>query len=196
MKGMDLVLASTSSYRRRLLERLGLPFRQLAPGIDEAARPGETPANLAGRLARAKAEAVAETCPESLVIGSDQVAALGRLVLGKPGTPERARQQLLAASGRRIEFHTGVALVAAHRRLSLSHVERFAVHFRTLSTAEVDAYIARDQPLDCAGSFKWEQLGIALFERMEGNDPTALEGLPLIALCRLLRQAGVDVLKR
>lgn len=193
---MELLLASTSPYRRRLLARLGLPFSTRAPQTDESSLPAESPAALAGRLAIAKANAVAQRHPGALVVGSDQVAALGEQIFGKPGNLARARDQLSACSGRRLQFHTGLALVCRDRGLQLSRVVPFTVEFRQLSAAEIDGYLEREQPFDCAGSFRWEGLGIALFRRLEGDDPTALEGLPLIALCGMLQEAGVDILGR
>ena len=190
---MELILASTSPYRRRLLERLGLPFSCSPPRVEERALPGEPPAELAGRLALAKAEAVMRDNPAALVIGSDQVAALGARIFGKPGDFDRARQQLTACSGRELLFHTGIALRCAESGLSLCWVEPFTVRFRELAPWEIDQYLQREQPWDCAGSFRWEGLGISLFEHLRGDDPTALEGLPLIALCRLLRQAGCEL---
>ncbi len=192
---MELILASTSPYRRKLLERLQIPFRCEPPGVDESVGPDLPPDELAGRLAQAKCRAVAERFPDALVIGSDQVAALGDLILGKPGSHERARQQLLACSGQRLDFFTGVALEHLHSGHHESRVERFSVDFRTLTGPEIEDYLHRDQPFDCAGSFKWEGLGISLFRRLVGADPTALEGLPLIALTDMLSAAGLQVLK-
>jgi septum formation protein len=190
---IDLVLASTSRYRRDLLSRLTTNFRTIAPQVDESARPGEAPGALAARLALAKARAVADACDNALVIGSDQVAELQGIALGKPGTPEAARQQLAASSGRRVTFHTALCLIntrdAGQRARSATDITRAL--FRDLGTAEIARYVAIENPLDCAGSFKAESLGISLFERIESDDPTALIGLPLIALSRLLREAGI-----
>lgn len=191
---MDIILASTSPYRRQLLQRLGLPFRWIAPGVAESHRPGESPGETALRLAMAKARAVAQAHPQALVIGSDQVAAIGREVMGKPGGHAAAAAQLRASSGREVCFHTAVALVRGANNSEWFHVEPFSVIFRSLSDSAIENYLRREQPYDCAGSFRWEGLGIALFRRMEGRDPTSLEGLPLIALTDLLRAAGVDVL--
>ncbi|MFP4155428.1 MAG: Maf family protein [Halothiobacillaceae bacterium] len=188
-----LILASSSPYRRALLDRLGLPFECVKPEVDEAARPGETPEQLVLRLARAKAEAVAGSRPGSLVIGSDQVAVLGDRVLGKPGGETAARRQLAAASGQVVRFLTGLCLVAADGSTELAMVP-YSVRFRSLNEAQINAYLDREQPFDCAGSFKSEGLGVALFESMEGEDPTALVGLPLIRLCSMLRAAGLDPL--
>lgn len=192
---MKLILASTSPYRRALLERLGLPFTSLAPGVDETARICDSPAELAQRLALEKALTVADLHPGALVIGSDQVATSGGHFLGKPGNPENARQQLLGNSGQSVQFFTAVALVSTGRQLERLHVESTTVRFRQLSERQVEVYLRRERPYDCAGSFKVEGLGIALFESVEGHDPTALEGLPLIALTRMLLEAGVDVLR-
>lgn len=189
-----LILASTSPYRRALLERLQLPFHCVAPEVDESPRPGESAGQLALRLARAKARVVAERFPEALVIGSDQVACLDDQLLGKPGDYPRAREQLRASSGRSVAFHTGLALARRRPAFDRALVIPFQVHFRPLSDAEIDRYLAREAPFDCAGSFKCEGLGSALFQRLEGDDPTSLEGLPLIALCELLREAGHPVL--
>lgn len=192
---MQLILASTSPYRRALLERLQLPFQCVAPEVDESPQPGETAAQLAQRLASAKAEAVSRRFPDALVIGSDQVACLDGRLLGKPGGHERAREQLRASSGRTVEFFTGVALARQEPAFRAAQTVPFQVHFRTLSDAEIEHYLARETPWDCAGSFKCEGLGIALFERLAGDDPTSLEGLPLIALCHLLKRAGHPVLE-
>ena len=189
-----IVLASTSRYRRALLERLGWPFEVAASGVDETARPGERPADTALRLAEAKARAVAATYRDALVIGSDQVADLDGRAIGKPADPADAVAQLRAASGRTVVFHTGVALVdAASGRCSTRMVD-VASTFRALSDADIAHYLAREQPYDCAGSVKSEGFGIVLFERIHSDDPTALIGLPLIAVTALLRAEGVDVL--
>ncbi|MFZ5755516.1 MAG: Maf family protein [Pseudomonadota bacterium] len=186
-----LTLASGSRYRAGLLARLGLPFDTRSPDIDESARPGEAPRALAERLSREKALAVAAGLPRGLVIGSDQVADCGGLILGKPGSPERARAQLAAASGRTVTFWTGLALADAATRAVTSTVVRCDVEFRELGADEIARYVAIEQPLDCAGSFKSEGLGIVLFRRIVTDDPTSLVGLPLIALADMLRTAGV-----
>lgn len=192
---IDLVLASTSRYRRELLARLGVPFRTLAPAVDETALPEEAPPALALRLAIAKARAAAAVCPNALVIGSDQVADLDGRTLGKPGSVDAAQAQLAASSGRTLVFHTALCVIDTRhdpaRRESASDATR--VVFRRLDAAEIARYVAAEQPLDCAGSFKAEGLGISLFERIESADPTALVGLPLIALARLLRSGGLAV---
>jgi len=188
-----LVLASTSQYRRGLLARLGLPFECVAPIVDESPRGDEAAADLAARLARLKAETVARHHAGAVVIGSDQVALRGRQILGKPGTVERCREQLLASSGRDVVFLTAAHVIDGPAGRAEAHVDRTTVLFRDLAPAEVDRYIERDHPLDCAGGFKAEALGIALFERIESSDPTALTGLPLAWLCGALRRAGFDV---
>ncbi len=188
-----LVLASTSPYRRELLGRLGLPFATARPDADESARPGETAEALVARLAELKARSVAEHHPDALVIGSDQVALLDGEVIGKPGTPDAARAQLLRASGRSVRFLTGLCLLDVSRERAQVVVEPFTVHFRTLDPAVIDRYLAAEQPYDCAGSFKSEGLGIALFARLEGDDPNSLVGLPLIRLVGLLSEAGVTI---
>lgn len=197
LAGIDLVLGSTSRYRAELLRRLTAQFRQAAPDIDESRLPGEAPRALAERLARAKAEAVARRHPGALVIGSDQVAALDDQTLGKPGDATTARAQLAACSGRHVEFHTALCLVDARDPTALrvhAETDLTTVQFRILDAAEIARYVERERPLDCAGSFKSEGLGIALFERIVSHDPSALIGLPMIALCRLLRRAGVALL--
>jgi septum formation protein len=187
-----LVLASTSRYRRELLERLRLPFDVQSPEVDETPRPGEAPAALALRLALAKAEAVAARRPGAIVIGSDQVADVDGAAIGKPGTHERAVAQLRAMSGRRIVFQTAVAVVRADRGVRLSELAAVTVRFRTLDDDEIERYLRLEQPYDCAGSAKSETLGIALLEAIESDDPTALVGLPLIRTAAMLRAAGLD----
>ena len=185
---MPLILASTSRYRRELLERLGLPFHVARPDMDELALPGESPSSLARRLARAKAQVIASQHPGAWIIGSDQVAAMGAELLGKPGTRERAIAQLTAMSGQRVDFHTAACLVQGET--CLEAMDTTSVTFRELQADEIARYVDAEQPLDCAGSFKCEGLGICLFEAIESRDPTALVGLPLIALSGMLRQAG------
>jgi len=191
-----LVLASTSVYRRDLLARLGLPFRQEAPAVDEAALPTEAPAQVALRLAVAKARAVAAQNARCLVLGSDQVAECASAALGKPGGVEGARRQLRACSGRSVTFHTAVCLIDTRSEpwLERSAADVTTVTFRDLTDTEIERYIDRERPFDCAGSFKAEGLGIALFERIDSHDPTGLIGLPLIAVCGLLREAGATLL--
>ena len=188
-----IVLASTSRYRAELLRRLLPDFEQRAPGTDEAALPGEAADARAARLAVAKAVAVADGLHDALVIGSDQVAELDGEVLDKPGSAANARAQLAASSGRQVHFHTALCLLDTRNGRQQVHVDHTRVHFRTLGIAEIDRYVAREQPLDCAGSFKCEGLGISLFERIDSEDPSALIGLPLIALAALLRTTGMAV---
>jgi MAF protein len=190
----DLVLASSSPYRQSLLRKLGLPFICASPDIDETAPPGETPTALTRRLAIAKTQALADRFPHHLIIGSDQVACIDGQILGKPGTAAKAAAQLQLASGRTVEFFTGLCLLDSANGSHQTTVEVFTVHFRTLSDRQIAHYIEREQPLDCAGSFKSEGLGIALFERLEGDDPNTLIGLPLIRLTDMLMQAGVSVI--
>ncbi len=185
-----IVLASTSRYRAELLRRLLDEFEQVAPDVDEPELGGEAPKARAMRLAEAKAVAVAKGLNDALVIGSDQVAALGNVVLHKPGSVENAHQQLRASSGNIVSFFTGLCVIDTHSRQQRTALDQTRVVFRDLSDAEIDRYLTRERPLDCAGSFKSEGAGIALFERIETEDPTALIGLPLIALARLLREAG------
>lgn len=189
-----LVLASTSPFRRELLARLGIPFDVVAPSIDEAPHPGETPAALVERLAIAKAQAGARQRGDALVIGADQVAVYDGAITGKPGTHVRAVKQLRAASGRTVVLYTGLALVNAASGRIQSEVVPFGVRFRQLTDAQIENYLRREQPYDCAGSVRSEGLGIALLERFEGDDPTALIGLPLIRLIRLLEAEGVAVI--
>jgi len=185
-----LVLASTSPYRRELLARLRIPFEVSRPDVDESPHPGEPAAALAARLAAAKAHAVARRHPSAWVIGSDQVAEIEGHVLGKPGDFERAADQLAAASGKRVLFHTAVSVLRDGERRAFHFRDRTEVIFRVLGAAEIERYLHAEQPYDCAGSFKCEGLGISLFEAVHSRDPTALVGLPLIDLAKALRQAG------
>lgn len=188
-----LVLASSSPHRRMLLDRLGLPYEVCSPDIDEARRPAEAPEAYVARLSREKAAAVRSRFGQALIIGSDQAAVLGERVLGKPGTHERAAEQLAAASGRQVRFLTGLTLLDSGRDRVQTEVVPFTVHFRRLAPETIERYLRAEQPYGCAGSFKSEGLGIALFERLEGEDPTALIGLPLIRLVSMLAAAGVAV---
>jgi septum formation protein len=188
-----LVLGSTSVYRQMLLQRLGLPFATVAPEVDETPWPGEQPAALALRLAQAKAEAVALRHPEAIVIGSDQVADLQGQALGKPGDHARAVAQLRQMSGQAVLFHTALSVRCLARGFAQSDVAVVAVQFRVLSDATIERYLRAEQPYDCAGSAKSEGLGIALLERIDSDDPTALIGLPLIRTARLLRAAGLEL---
>lgn len=196
MSGLNplrLVLGSTSAYRRSLLERLGVPFTVAAPNVDESMLPGEQPIDLVHRLARAKAENVAERQAKSLVIGSDQLAVSGRDILGKPGSGERVIAQLRQLSGQRVTFYTAVHVINSETRSNEGHLDVTTVHFRTLTDEEIQSYVARDKPYHCAGGFKVESLGISLFSRIESQDPTALIGLPLIWLSAALRRNGFKV---
>lgn len=186
-----LVLASTSATRRELLGRLGLPFEVHAPQVDETALPGEAPTALALRLARAKAQAAAVRFPAHLIIGSDQVAVVGERVLGKPGDRARAARQLALSSGRVMVFQTAVCVLSSITGQVATRLVPFDVELRRLSAADIEHYLDREQPFGCAGSLRSEGLGVTLCRRMSGDDPTALLGLPLIALCELLRDQGV-----
>lgn len=186
-----LVLASTSPYRHALLTRLGLTFTTASPDVDEIRRPDEPPQVLVLRLAEAKARAVVQAHPEALIIGSDQVACLDNIVLGKPHDRDAAIDQLERASGRTVLFQTGLCLLDARSGQAQTLVEPFLVHFRHLTRLQIEGYLDREQPYDCAGSFKSEGLGIALFERLEGEDPNTLIGLPMIRLISLLESGGV-----
>jgi len=190
----DIVLASSSSYRQALLQKLGLPFTAAAPDIDETPRTDETPRELVQRLAIAKAQALAERFPRHLIIGSDQVACIDSHILGKPGSVANARAKLQLASGRCVKFFTGLCLLDSASGHYQSLTEPFRVYFRNLTAAQIASYIDREMPLDCAGSFKSEGLGIALFDKLEGDDPNALIGLPLIRLAGMLERAGVATL--
>jgi septum formation protein len=190
----QLVLASTSPYRRTLLERLGLPFETAAPDADESPLDNESPNALVARLSEAKARAIAPQFSDALIIGSDQVAVLDKQILGKPGNHENAVQQLRAASGRQVEFLTGLCLLNSKTQQCHVKVVPFSVTFRSLSESQIEEYLLRDKPYNCAGSFKSEGLGISLFEKMEGDDPNALIGLPLIELTTMLATEGFDVL--
>lgn len=189
-----LVLGSTSRYRRELLARLQLPFEVAAPDVDETSLPNETPLALAQRLALAKAQAVAARFPQAVVIGSDQVADLNGLALGKPGSHARAVQQLQSMRGQTVVFHTALAVVCQANGFVQQDVAAVRVVFRDLSDAEIDNYLRIEQPYDCAGSAKSEGLGIALLDRIDSDDPTALIGLPLIRTARMIRAAGVRLL--
>lgn len=186
----ELILASTSPYRRTLLERLHLPFSAVAPGVPEDPLPGELPQDRALRLSIAKAQAVATRYPQALVIGSDQVASDGQQVLGKPGDAARCRAQLASVSGSRVRFHTGCAVIGLDATIRLVHLDTTTVFFRTLGEQEIERYVSLERPFDCAGGFRAEGLGIALFESIESVDPSALVGLPLIWLAGALRRAG------
>lgn len=189
-----IILASTSVYRRVLLERLQVSFDCRPPAVDEAAEPGELPRQLVWRLAREKAQSIADQCEQpSLVIGSDQVAMLDDEILGKPGTHAAAVQQLQRMRSRRIEFLTGLCLINTVKGTHQIDAVPFSVKFRDYSDTEIERYVAKEKPLDCAGAFRSESLGISLVESLTGSDPTALIGLPLIRLAEMLRHEGVEI---
>jgi len=187
----NLILASTSRYRKALLEKLGLPFECAAPDVDERPLAGESAEALVARLARAKADAVAQHRDHGLIIGSDQVCVCDDHILGKPGTIDNAIAQLMAAQGRSVTFYTGLCVVDAATAKAYQLVEPFTVHFRNLDEAAIRRYVEAELPLDCAGSFKCEGMGIVLFKGLEGRDPNALIGLPLIGLIELLERHGI-----
>lgn len=189
-----LVLASTSPFRKAILEKLGLPFEVRAPEIDESQQANEPPEHLVERLACSKAKEVAADCPDALIIGSDQVAVIDGTILGKPGNHENAVSQLHLASGKSVTFLTGLCLYNAVTGQSQSEVVPFKVMFRQLTTTQIENYLRAEHPYHCAGSFKSEGLGIALFERLEGEDPNTLIGLPLIRLIRMLEKEGTRVI--
>jgi septum formation protein len=188
-----LILASTSRYRAALLERFGLPFTAEDPRVEESTRKGETPRARAFRLAESKAEAIATRFPNALVIGGDQVPATSTTILDKPGNAANCREQLKLLSGSTAEFYTACTVRCVEAGVKLSHVDTTAVKLRPLSDAEIDRYIEREKPFDCAGGFKAEALGITLFERIDTEDPTAIVGMPLIWLASALRGTGFQV---
>ncbi len=188
-----LILASTSPHKTALLKRLRLAFHSFDPGIDESTQPGESPEQLVVRLAQAKAKVQIETYPRALIVGSDQIALVGGEIMGKPGTPEKAREQLRKASGQHVEFLAGLCLLnSALDRVQVDCV-RYSIQFRALTGEQIDRYLALEQPYDCAGSIKSERLGVALFTKMTGDDPTVLLGLPLIRLVTMLANEGIHV---
>ncbi len=189
-----LILASTSVYRRQLLERLRLPFSVVASQVDETPLPGETPPDIACRLALAKAQSVAQAHPTAVVIGSDQVADLNGQALGKPGNHARAVTQLQTMRGNTVVFQTAVAVVCLETGFAQTELAQVKVRFRALTDAQIEAYLLAETPYDCAGSAKSEGLGIALLERIDNDDPTGLIGLPLIRTCQLIQAAGIQVL--
>jgi septum formation protein len=188
-----LLLASSSLYRRQLLEKLQLDFDWDKPDIDETPNTGETPTDLVLRLASVKAKALASKYPQHLIIGSDQVAAFNHQIIGKPGNHQKAFAQLKTFSGNKVIFYTGLCLFNPQTQTCHTQVETYQVHFRNLTDAQIENYLQRETPYDCAGSFKSEGLGISLFQSMEGRDPNSLIGLPLIALVDLLEKEGVSV---
>lgn len=194
MQTRSLILGSTSPYRRELLSRLRIPFSVQSPEVDETPHIGESPMHLAQRLALAKAKAVAEKTPNAIVIGSDQVADLNGMSLGKPGNFERAMLQLRQMSGQTVVFQTALAVVCLDSGFEQADLASVRVQFRVLTDAEIELYLHAEKPYDCAGSAKSEGLGIALLESIANDDPTALVGLPLIRTCKLLRAAGVKII--
>lgn len=192
--GRRLILASTSPFRRQLLARLGLPFDVQDPETDETRLSGEEGPALVARLAQSKAASVARRYSTALVIGSDQVATIDGEIMGKPGDYDRAMAQLRLASGRTVTFHTGLCVLDSDSGQRQTAVEPFRVIFRPLTSSMIEGYLRREQPYQCAGSFKSEGLGITLFERLEGDDPSSLIGLPLIRLSRMLEAMGVTIL--
>jgi septum formation protein len=191
---MKLILASSSPYRRELLERLKIPFEVIAPEVDETPRPGEAPEALVGRLAVEKARKIAATHPGALVIGSDQVAVYNGKIVGKPHNHDQAVKQLREASGCTITLYTGLALVNADTGRTQSEAIPYRVTFRLLTDAQIENYLHQEQPYSCAGSVKAEGLGIALLEKFDGDDPNTLVGLPLIRLVRMLENEGVKII--
>ena len=194
VKSLPLVLGSTSPFRREILQKLNLPFETASPDIDESGREGESPQELVHRLAEEKARAVARRYPEHLIIGSDQLAVVNNVVLGKPGSHENAVKQLQLISAQTVHFYTGLCLYNSQADRLQTEVVPFDVVFRALSTQQINRYLLAEKPYQCAGSFKSEGLGIALFERLIGDDPNTLVGLPLIRLVRMLENEGVEVL--
>jgi 7-methyl-GTP pyrophosphatase len=192
----QLILGSSSPFRAALLEKLGLEFIQVSPAIDETPNAGETPAELVERLSLSKAREIARSYPDALIIGSDQVAVINNKILGKPGDHETALKQLKEASGRKVTFLTGLSLLNARQDHIQSVVEPFTVYFRDLSDEQIDFYLKKEQPYQCAGSFKSEGFGISLFSKLEGDDPNALIGLPLIRLVEMLQNENIDVLRQ
>ncbi len=189
-----IILASSSPFRKALLQRLQLDFDAISPNIDETTQNGELPEELVARLSLMKARAVAKSHPDALIIGSDQVALLDGKIIGKPGNHRRATAQLFAASGKKVTFLTGLSLLNSQNSTHETVVVPFDVEFRQLNAVMIEAYLQHEQPYQCAGSFKSEGLGIALFKRLKGDDPSALIGLPLIQLTRMLEKAGVVIL--
>lgn len=191
----QLILGSSSPFRAEILSKLGLPFITASPDIDESSLAGELAEQLVKRLSEQKAYKIAESHPDALIIGSDQVAVLDGAILGKPGNHDNAVKQLTAASGKTVKFLTGLALLNSRTGHIQSVVETFEVGFKTLSASQIDFYLRQEQPYQCAGSFKSEGFGISLFSKLQGNDPNSLIGLPLIRLISLLAAEGIDVLQ-
>jgi MAF protein len=194
VKNTAIILASTSHFRRSILQKLAIDFNTQAPNVDETALPGESPTELVKRLAELKAQAIAANHQKALVIGSDQVAVFNNAILGKPHTHENAVKQLTAFSGQHVTFLTGLSLVNSQTGNVQTIVDEFSVYFRTLTLKQINNYLLAETPYNCAGSFKSEGMGICLFDKLEGDDPNTLIGLPLIRLVALLGNEGVDVL--
>jgi len=186
----SLILASSSKYRQNLLKRLAIPFEAISPDMDESSKANESPIELAKRLSLAKANKIASLHPKAFVIGSDQVAYDGKCLINKPGNYENAFKQLTSFSGKQVYFYTAISLVNQTRTFTATEISTVRVKFRNISDSEIQNYLKQDKPYDCAGSFKVESLGISLFESIKSDDPTSLEGLPLITLSRLLRNSG------
>ena len=189
----QIILASTSIFRKQLLEKLNIPFKTASPEVDEAALEHELPELLVERLSQLKAQAIADDYPNSLIIGSDQVACIDGKILGKPGNFDNALKQLRQASGKAVTFYTGLTLYNTDSGSMQTICEPFKVYFRTLSDQQITRYLEHEQPYNCAGSFKSEGFGISLFEKLEGDDPNSLIGLPLIQLIRMLDKEGVAI---
>lgn len=192
-KNLPLVLASESKYKKEVLNKLSIPFESVSPNIDESQRPNESPHELVNRLAKEKAEIIAKDFPDTYIIAADQVACFDNKIIGKPGNKENAKKQLKEFSGKHVQFLTGLAVLDVKSKQVLQHVEKFDVHFRKLKEKEIEHYLDIEQPYDCAGSFKSEGLGILLFSKLDGRDPNALIGLPLIALRELFAQIEVNL---
>jgi MAF protein len=190
---MKIVLASTSKYRKQILEKLQIPFSCVAPNVDETSLSNESASALVERLAISKAHAAGENIKDAFIIGSDQVASLNGKILGKPGNYARAFEQLKDSSGHSVMFHTGLCIFDSRQQTTLSRVENFAVTFKNLSDQQINTYLRAEKPFDCAGSFKSEGLGIMLFNELKGRDPNTLVGLPLILLTELFSEAGIDL---
>lgn len=195
INNQPLILASSSKYRQRLLQRLGIQFTCISPQIDEKHLANEPTPDLVKRLSIEKAEIVARKHPQAWVVGSDQIAVFGQDVLGKPANKEAAQAQLTSFSGNRVDFLTGVCLVHIDNSVCSYHCSKTEVYFKELSSQTIKQYLAYDEPFDCAGSFKVESLGVCLFEKVSSDDPTALEGLPLIGLCQLFEKAGFNIFR-
>jgi len=189
-----LVLASTSAFRKSVLERLHIPFEIFAPTVDETPQYNEPPRMLVSRLAELKAKSAEQSYPQALIIGSDQMAIVGSTLLGKPNCHEKAVKQLTYVSGKQVDFLTGLCLLNTNTNQIQTDVVRFGVKFRQLSKSQIENYLIKDKPYNCSGSFKSEGLGIALLDRMIGSDPTAIIGLPLIRLVRMLEAEGMQIL--